>query len=80
MVELSPVYPGEEADFLYRMIEKHVDCTESSYAADILIDWAEMLPQFVKVMPIDYKIALERLKDYESKETELVTVTEEVYN
>jgi glutamate synthase (NADPH/NADH) large chain len=80
MVELSPVYPGEEAEFLYEMIKKHVSCTGSAYASDILTDWAEMLPQFVKVMPIDYKKALERLKDYESKETELVTVTEEVYN
>ena len=79
MVELSPVYTDEEVNFLYSTIEKHVKCTESIYANAILKDWVEMLPQFVKVMPLDYKKALERLKDYESMETELVTVTEEVF-
>ena len=38
-----------------------------------------MLPQFVKVMPIDYRKALERLKKAESKETEVVAITEEVF-
>ena len=33
----------------------------------ILRDWTEMLPQFVKVMPIDYRKALERLRKAEVK-------------
>jgi len=79
MVELSPVTDENESKFLYDMINKHVALTESGYAKEILHDWDEMLPQFVKVLPIDYKKALERLKDFQAKETELVTVTEEVY-
>ncbi len=79
MVELSPVIYEEESKFLYNMIKSHVELTQSAYAAEILHDWDEMLPQFVKVLPIDYKKALERLKDFQSKETELVTVTEEIY-
>ena len=38
-----------------------------------------MLPWFVKVMPIDYRKALERIAEEESKETEVVRLTEEVY-
>jgi len=79
MVELSPVMDETEVKFLYDMIHRHVTYTGSTYAAAILQDWAEMLPQFVKVLPIDYKKALDRLKNFQSKETEQVTVTEEVY-
>jgi len=79
MVDLGPVDSAQEADFLYAMVEKHVRYTGSDYASDILMDWNEMLPQFVKVLPVDYKKALERIKDCESKETELVAMTEEVY-
>jgi glutamate synthase domain-containing protein 3 len=79
MVELSPVIDENESKFLFDMINSHVELTNSSYAKEILNDWEEMLPLFVKVLPIDYKKALERLKDFQSKETELVTVTEEVY-
>jgi hypothetical protein len=38
-----------------------------------------MLPRFVKVMPIDYRRALERVAKEVSRETEVVGVTEEVY-
>ena len=79
MVELSPIIDEIESKFLYDMINRHVELTSSAYAAEILHDWEEMRPQFVKVLPIDYKKALERLKNFQSKETELVTVTEEVY-
>jgi hypothetical protein len=34
---------------------------------------------FVKVMPLDYRRALERIKREESKETETVAITEEVF-
>jgi len=79
MVELSPIIDEIESKFLYDMINRHVELTSSAYAAEILHDWEEMRPLFVKVLPIDYKKALERLKNFQSKESELVTVTEEVY-
>ena len=40
----------------------------------------EMLPYFVKVMPMDYRLALEKIKANESRESETVEVTEEVYS
>jgi len=79
MIELCPVESEDEITYLYAKIEQHVGYTGSIYAEEILRDWQEMLPLFVKVLPLEYKKALERLKDYEVKDTELVTVTEEVY-
>jgi hypothetical protein len=38
-----------------------------------------MLPRFVKVMPIDYRRALERIRKAATRETEAMAITEEVY-
>jgi glutamate synthase domain-containing protein 3 len=53
--------------------------TRSEHATRILRDWDEMLPRFVKVMPIDYRKALERMAKDQTRETEVVGLTEEVY-
>ncbi len=79
MVDIEPVAGEGDERLLYRLLNDHVTHTGSEYAARILRDWTEMLPQFVKVMPIDYRKALERLQKAESKETEVVAVTEEVF-
>ncbi|MFH1379443.1 MAG: glutamate synthase large subunit [bacterium] len=79
MVDLEPVITQENKDFLYNLIKKHVEYTGSKYADRILKDWDEMLPKFVKVFPIDYKKALERINIGQSKESEVLTITEEVY-
>ena len=78
-VDIEPVTDAADRQLLQSLIVKHVECTGSDYAARILHDWTEMLPQFVKVMPIEYRRALERLRRDESKETETVPVTEEVF-
>ena len=78
-VDIEPVADPADRELLHSLIEKHVAYTGSEYAAHILRDWTEMLPQFVKVMPVDYRRALERLRREESKETETVSVTEEVF-
>ncbi len=79
MVDIEPVVDDEDKGFLNTYIQKHVKYTGSRYAARIIRDWIEMLPMFVKVMPVDYRRALERVRREESKETETVAVTEEVY-
>ncbi|MCW8965164.1 MAG: glutamate synthase-related protein, partial [Candidatus Pacearchaeota archaeon] len=79
MVDLEPIVEEQEKLFLFDIIKKHVNYTGSAYAERILRDWEEMFPKFVKVLPVDYKKALERLKKYELKETEVLTITEEVY-
>ena len=44
------------------MIEKHAECTGSSRATMMLINWQNVLNQFVKVMPMDYKRVLQALE------------------
>ncbi len=59
--------PIEEADAieLHELIEEHHLRTHSTVASRILSSWAEYLPQFVKVMPHDYKRALGELAEAE---------------
>jgi glutamate synthase domain-containing protein 2/glutamate synthase domain-containing protein 3 len=79
MVDIEPVVDDEDKGFLNTYIQKHVKYTGSQYAARIVRDWIEMLPLFVKVMPVDYRRAMERLRRDESKNTESVAMTEEVF-
>jgi glutamate synthase domain-containing protein 2/glutamate synthase domain-containing protein 1/glutamate synthase domain-containing protein 3 len=79
MVDLEPVVAEEDKKILYSLVETHARCTKSVYSQKIVTDWTEMLPRFVKVIPIDYKRVLERIRKEESHETEVVSVTEEVY-
>jgi glutamate synthase domain-containing protein 2/glutamate synthase domain-containing protein 3 len=79
MVDVEPVTSMKDRTELRQLVERHVMYTRSEHATRILRDWSEMLPWFVKVMPIDYKKALERMAEEESKETETVRLTEEVY-
>ena len=58
MVELERVEADEDVDELKQLIELHQNHTGSTVAADILDRWDETLPQFVKVMPTDYKRVL----------------------
>ena len=47
-----------DADELRALVEEHAARTGSAVAARLLADWANAVPQFVKVMPHDYKRAL----------------------
>jgi glutamate synthase domain-containing protein 2/glutamate synthase domain-containing protein 3 len=79
MVNIEPVIDDEDKGFLNTYIQKHVKYTGSQYASRIMRDWIEMLPMFVKVMPVDYSRALERIRRDESRSTENVMPTEEVF-
>jgi len=79
MVYIEPVADPQDVELLYSLIEEHVKYTGSEHAARIIRDWAGMLPLFVKVMPMDYRYALERMRREESKETDNVALTEEVF-
>ena len=46
---------------LYQLIENHLHYTGSARARVILDDWASYLPKFVKVMPVEYRRALEEM-------------------
>jgi glutamate synthase (NADPH/NADH) large chain len=46
---------------LRQLIENHLHYTGSARARAILDDWAAYLPKFVKVMPVEYRRALEEM-------------------
>ena len=58
LVELQPV-EGEDAELLLADLEEHFERTGSPRARAILDAWPAALAEFVKVMPNDYKRALE---------------------
>ena len=79
MVDLEPVAEKEDQEFLKTTIERHAKFTGSQYAKGILTSWDEMLPRFVKVMPMDYKKALVKMKERQMKNSESAEMTEEVF-
>ena len=79
MVDLETVWQGEDQRLLRELISRHHQWTGSAQAKRILDAWPEMVGKFVKVMPIDYRKALERLREREQRETEVTPATEEVF-
>jgi len=55
MVALEPLEDPEEIREVYQMIQKHAEYTGSQKAQQVLANWQELLPKFVRVMPKDYK-------------------------
>ncbi len=79
-VDLESVWTEEDQQELKTLIEAHVHYTGSLRARKILDNWEACLPSFVKVMPIDYKQSLERMRLQEDRDDETVSATEEVYH
>ena len=80
MVDLEGVWiPSDQAD-LRRLIERHVALTGSPQGRMILDNWQSRLPYFVKVMPIEYRTSLERMRREAEMQSETVSATEEVFN
>jgi glutamate synthase (NADPH/NADH) large chain len=51
-----------DGERLHQLIANHLRHTGSKRAQDILANWAEMLPKFRKVMPVEYRRALMEMK------------------
>ena len=62
LVDLEKVEAEEDIEELREMISEHHQRTGSTVADKVLSDWDNMLSQFVKVMPRDYKRVLEEMK------------------
>jgi glutamate synthase (NADPH) large chain len=69
LVELSPVEDRSDIQELQEMINNHLLYTQSSLAANILTQWDEYLPRFIKVIPLEYKKVLEiqKVRELERK-------------
>jgi glutamate synthase domain-containing protein 2/glutamate synthase domain-containing protein 1/glutamate synthase domain-containing protein 3 len=79
MVDLEPVHLDEDLDLLQDLIRRHYRWTESVQAKSLLERWRAMSGRFVKVMPIDYRKALVRLREREQVKSEGAPPTEEVF-
>jgi glutamate synthase domain-containing protein 2/glutamate synthase domain-containing protein 1/glutamate synthase domain-containing protein 3 len=60
LVDLADMTRFDE-ERLYRLIENHLHYTGSERARAILANWSEYLTKFVKVMPVEYRRALEEM-------------------
>ncbi len=79
MVDIETVWHREDQTMLRNLIETHVNYTGSQHGKFILEDWEAHLPLFVKVMPVDYRKALDRMRASFHRDDETVSATEEVF-
>lgn len=69
MVELENLSESDSQE-LFGLIQNHYHATESAKALKLLEDWDNHVGHFIKVIPTDYKKALERLaKEKEAQQT-----------
>ncbi len=62
MVDLEKIDTDDDAAEVRELIDLHLRYTGSTVAARVLADWDILRPQFVKVMPIDYRKVLDQQK------------------
>jgi len=80
MVDVETVWKKEDQQQLRTMIENHFRFTRSERAKTILDEWDSRLPLFAKVMPVDYRKVLERMRLEKSRDEDTLSATEEVYH
>jgi glutamate synthase (NADPH/NADH) large chain len=62
LVDIMEDMTGYDTLRLRKLIENHVNFTDSERGRQILSDWDTYLTKFVKVMPVDYKRALQEMQ------------------
>ena len=75
-VELGPL-AADDAERLHVLLQQHVLHTGSTLAQRMLADWPAALPRFVKVLPTDYRLALQRLAREQAEAPALELVLED---
>jgi glutamate synthase (ferredoxin) len=68
MVELEDLQKSD-LESLQELLQNHVDYTKSPKAIQILKDWSKSSKKFIKVMPTDYKRALEMMANKKTEKT-----------
>ncbi|XWS48539.1 hypothetical protein CRYUN_Cryun13aG0086800 [Craigia yunnanensis] len=66
LVDLDKVEEEEDVLTLKMMIQQHQRHTNSQLAREVLADFENLLPKFIKVFPRDYKCILAKMKDEEA--------------
>jgi glutamate synthase (NADPH/NADH) large chain len=69
MVDIRHDMTRYDAQRLHQLIEKHVRYTDSTRGRQILDNWNEYLTKFVKVMPVDYRRALQEMQTAQASAT-----------
>ena len=62
MVDVQSDMTRYDAERLFQLIQNHVRYTASTRGQHILDNWGEYLPKFVKVMPVEYRRALQEMQ------------------
>jgi glutamate synthase (NADPH) large chain len=60
LVELEPVTERDDQALLRRLVRQHARLTGSARARRLLQDWETAVSRFVRVIPVEYRQALER--------------------
>jgi glutamate synthase domain-containing protein 2/glutamate synthase domain-containing protein 3 len=79
LVELESIWQEDDRKLLHDLINRHLKWTNSERAKHILDAWSDMVGKFVKVIPMDYRNALEKMRAAEQRDTETTPATEEVF-
>ncbi|HEX7622158.1 MAG TPA: hypothetical protein VF400_01205, partial [Anaeromyxobacteraceae bacterium] len=85
LVTLSPLVDEEEIAAVRRLVERHVQYTESALGRRVLERWKESLARFVRVVPNDYRRVLEaqarmRQKGLSPEEAEMAAFEENTHD
>ena len=54
---------SQASDLIYSLLKNHYSNTASKVAENIISKWNSKKKNFVKIMPIEYKAAMEKLKE-----------------
>eukprot|EP00245_Coleochaete_scutata_P001682 TRINITY_DN12105_c0_g1_i1.p1 TRINITY_DN12105_c0_g1~~TRINITY_DN12105_c0_g1_i1.p1 ORF type:complete len:2269 (+),score=508.94 TRINITY_DN12105_c0_g1_i1:124-6930(+) len=71
LVDLDPVEDEDDIFTIKTMVQQHQRYTKSKLAKEVLSQWEELLPDFIKVYPRDYKKVMKELKAKEEEEKAL---------
>jgi glutamate synthase domain-containing protein 2/glutamate synthase domain-containing protein 1/glutamate synthase domain-containing protein 3 len=66
MVKLFRLEDEDEIEEVQQMIRMHAEYTQSERSRQVLADWTNMVPRFVKVYPNDYRRVLETQKRFKA--------------
>jgi glutamate synthase (NADPH/NADH) large chain len=70
LVDVMSDMGRRDAERLHLLVSNHARFTNSTRAKAILDNWAEYLPKFRKVMPVEYRRALKELERQQQREEE----------
>ncbi len=66
LVDVMRDMTRDDGQRVHALVRRHAELTGSARAREILARWEHYLPRFVKVMPVDYRRALEKMSGTQS--------------